>query len=405
MNTETRKYDIILWGATSFVGKLIAEHMLNRFGCDGDVKWAIAGRNKSKLNSLIESLGLKSDSLDVYVGDCEDQDFLNDLASKTKVVITTVGPYIEYGEKLVRACAQNGTDYCDLTGEIPFVKQMLNKYHNIANQTGARIMHCCGVDSVPSDLGVYFTNKRSLQKFNEPVNRVKCFIKKFKGGFSGGTVASIRKNIEWAKKHKSEARQLANPYLICKNSDSFGKPRQPGNFAYYFNKHTGKWVSSFLMSGVNTKIVHASNELLHYPYSDSFLYDEKVMCKNKFKAMLNYYRLGFFIYVLSIKYLGDFVANVFLPKPGEGPSDEVREAGGYEYLFIGTTSSGNKIECNLKANKDPGYGSTAMIIPEVALLLAEDHETRKIKSGFVTPAILGDALIDRLAKYSQLKYE
>lgn len=215
MQDTPLKFDIIIFGATSFVGQIMTRYMIAQFAVDGDLKWAIAGRSQSKLNELKLSLGTTGEALDVFVADAADEDSLRSLCESTKVVVSTVGPYALYGEPLVKTCVALGTDYCDLTGEVQWIAKMLERYEDVAKISGARIVNSCGFDSVPSDLGVYFLQQHARQKFGQTCSSIKMRVKKMKGAASGGTVASMTNIFKEVASNPTLRKTLANPYAIC----------------------------------------------------------------------------------------------------------------------------------------------------------------------------------------------
>ncbi|MDX5297603.1 MAG: saccharopine dehydrogenase NADP-binding domain-containing protein, partial [Gammaproteobacteria bacterium] len=258
-------FDVIVFGATSFVGQILSRYLLDTFGLDGRLKWAIAGRSHTKLLELQHSLGAAAAQLPIRVADAEDASSLQTLCSQARVIVSTVGPYALYGEPLVKACAESGTDYCDLTGEVQWIKRMIDRYEPAARASGARIVHCCGFDSIPSDLGVYFLQQQTKARFGHPAARVKMRVKAARGGFSGGTVASMLNVTREAIADPALRKELANPYSICPASHGF-TARQPNPMGAEFDTDFASWTAPFVMAGINTRVVHRSNALFANAY-------------------------------------------------------------------------------------------------------------------------------------------
>ncbi len=398
-------FEIILWGATSFVGKLTAEYLMERHGVGGDVRWAIGGRNQSRLNALKEELGTGAADLSTIVGDAHDPVFLERMARETKVVATTVGPYTIYGKKLVEACVTDGTDYCDLTGEIPFVREMRDRHADAAKANGARIVQCCGFDSIPSDLGVFFLNRASNERHGKGLKSVSARVHAIKGGLSGGTVASFAGALTRAKSDPTSARILNDPYAMCP-AGRRGGPKQPKWDAVSYEKQTKSWLTPFLMAPVNTRVVHATNAILDYPYTTDFLYDERMVARSAIEAYA--IRAGMYLGLsaLSNPMMRSVMTSLFLPKPGGGPSRELREAGFFDLRFYGESLNGVRVSAKVTGDRDPGYGSTSKMFGEAALCLARDIPKSDVPGGFWTPAsAMGPHLVDRLIAHAGLTFE
>lgn len=404
-STDNRRFDIILWGGTSFVGMLTAEFLYRRHGVDGDIKWAMGGRNEEKLMAFRETLGPDADKIPLVIGDAQDEAFLDRLTGYTKVVLTTVGPYALYGRKLVAACARNGTDYCDLTGEIPFIQDMIDEHTEMAHQTGARILHCCGVDSIPSDAGVWFLNQKAMERFGEPVIKVQNEAREFKGAFSGGTVASLG-NV-WKEVTNSSAirKMVSNPYALCPAGMRSGV-KQPNLNAVKKSPVSKRWLAPFIMAPINTKVVHATNALCGYPYGEDFTYGEHFGLKSGTQARL----LGAGMAAGFLGYANPLtrpLVKAALPSPGEGPTRKQQEEGCFTMRFFGETAGGQKITAEVTGDRDPGYGSTSKMIGEVAACLAEDVPSRNAVPGGVMTvgASIVDKLIPRLVEHAGLTFE
>jgi short subunit dehydrogenase-like uncharacterized protein len=276
MTAASKTHDLVVFGATSFVGQILTRYLYQEFGLRGRLRWAIAGRSRAKLEQLRASLGRGGKKLPIVVADAGDDASLRVMCSACKVVASTVGPYALFGEPLVRACAQTGTDYCDLTGEPQWIRRMLQKYEASARKSGARIVHCCGFDSIPSDLGVHFLQREARARFGQPCNSIKMRVKAMSGGFSGGTVASALNAFREAAADPKLRRELANPYSLCPKGH-VSKTRQPSvKFAEY-DADFDSWVAPFLMAAPNVRMVHRTNALSGNAYGADFRYDEAVL--------------------------------------------------------------------------------------------------------------------------------
>ena len=403
---KSNQYDIVIFGATSFVGTLICEYMIKQFSMD-EVSWVLAGRSQQKLKELKNNLGDKGKDLPVIIADASDLEALKAMCEQTKVILSTVGPYDLYGETLIQACVETGTDYCDLTGEPHWIKKMLDCYEEQAKQSGARIVHCTGFDSIPSDLGVYFTQREAKQQLGRTCSDIKMRIKNMRGGASGGTIATALNIAKEIKKDPQVRRDLVNPYSLCPKNHGFKTRQKPVKLE--FDKSFNTWVGPFFMSSINTRIVHRSNALNGNSYGQNFHYSEGVMTgrgyKGKNRARGIYWGLVSFFVGAGIAPIRAFLARFVLAKPGEGPSLKAQQNGFYDFRFVGTTEDGQEIKTKVYGDMDPGYGSTAKIISQAAVCLAQEVSP-DVKGGFWTPAtIFGDNLIDRLNAHSGVTFE
>ena len=386
-----KTYDIIIWGASGFTGRLVVDYFCHSQS-NTNLAWAVAGRNDTKIKEV-----LNGRDIPVMIADSHDKDSLNDLVKKTKVILTTVGPYARYGSKLVEACVENGTHYCDLTGEVHWMRHMINKYQLIAKESGAKIVHTCGFDSIPSDIGVFFLQKNMREMHGVNAKQIKYRTRGFSGGASGGTVDSLMSMMEEAKKDPSIFKIISNPYsLNDKNAGLDG----PDKMSPYFDKDFNAWVGPFIMAGINTRVVRRTNELLDNIYGQDFMYDEGSITgkgpRGLIGASISGLVTGGMAGMASLKSTRSILQK-FLPKPGEGPTEEIMENGYFEIELLGIHPSDRSkdIRVWIHGDKDPGYKSTAKMISESALALAQDELS--IKGGFWTPAsIMGDSLINRL---------
>ncbi|HWK85019.1 MAG TPA: saccharopine dehydrogenase NADP-binding domain-containing protein [Caldimonas sp.] len=405
--------DVVAFGATSFVGKILCRYLLEEFGAHGELKWAAAGRSKAKLEELRDSLGAEAKTLPLVVADAADDASLRKLCASTRVVLSTVGPYALHGEPLVKACAESGTDYCDLTGEVQWIRRMVQRYEAAARRSGARIVHCCGFDSIPSDLGVHFLQRQALRRFGAPCTRVKMRVKAMRGGMSGGTVASMMNLVKEAAADPALRKELADPYSLCP-AGAAPKVRQPEVRSMEFDADFGAWVAPFVMSAINTRIVHRTNALSHQAYGADFRYDEAMLMGRGLKGQLAAAGmaagLAGFMLASAVGPLRAGLERFVLPKPGEGPSPDAQREGSFDLRFVGTTADGHQIRTKVTGDRDPGYGSTGKMLGQAAACLALDVGTGDGKAappgGFWTPAtIFGDRLIERLTDHSGLTFE
>ncbi|BDX06058.1 saccharopine dehydrogenase family protein [Planctobacterium marinum] len=401
------EFDFIVFGATSFVGKILCAYLTEHYS-DGSVKWAMAGRSATKLEALKTELGEKANLVPVIVADAADEQQLTAMANQTNLIVSTVGPYALYGEPLVKVCCETGTDYCDLTGETQWIAQMLDKYQAKAKASGARIVNCCGFDSIPSDMGVLFLQEKAHEQFGHYCYRVKMRVKAMKGGFSGGTVASLLNVAKEAAKDPALRRTLTNPYALCPANHPFFA-RQASNNKAKYDSDFQQWTAPFVMASINTRVVHRSNGLLEARYGKNFLYDEAMLSPSAFKAKAMAYGLGAFMVSAAVGPLRSAMESLFLPKPGDGPSPDEQENGFYNMHFFGETATGQTIKCKVTGDKDPGYGSTAKMLAETAIFFSQHSNDEKdscTDGGFWTPSTLfGMPLVERLSEKAGLTFE
>ncbi len=396
------KHDIVIFGATSFVGQILCRYMVGRHGTDGSsVQWAIAGRNEQKLAAVADSTGADVPQI---IADASDADAIAALCASTKLVISTVGPYALYGSKLVAAVAEAGIDYCDLTGEPQWMQKMIDRYQDRAVETGARIVHACGFDSVPSDLGVWYTQQQAIEQFGEPCTAISMGVKAMKGGASGGTVASMMNMLDEVAAEPELRQVLGNPYALAEKGDREG-PKQPNVTLPVHDDGLDSWLAPFVMAATNTRVVFRTHSLLGHPWGDDFTYGEAMMMGDGFggraKAMSMSGAMGGFMGAATVGPMRKVMGR-FLPEPGEGPTPEAQENGFYDMRFYGTTASGKEITTKVTGDRDPGYGSTSKILGEAALALLDSDA----EGGFWTPATaLNDDLIERLVEHAGLTFE
>ena len=408
---DNRPYAVVLYGATSFVGQITAKYLSQFLADSNDVEWAIAGRDEEKLKKLQSEISDSGSAkkVDIIIANSNDEASLDEMTKQAKVVISTVGPYLKYGEPLIKSCANNGTDYVDLTGEAIFIKDMMDKYQDTASQSGARIVNSCGFDSIPSDLGVYFTQQQAEKQFDEVCEKIHMRVKAAKGGLSGGTVASMATIFEEVGKDKSRRKQVANPYLLNDDADAPNVRQKNVSKPEYDSEH-GRWLAPFVMASINTRIVHRTNQLTDYEYGREFKYDEAMWMKDGVKGQLTSYALSAglfgFATTMMFKPSRELLSKHVLPKSGSGPSKSEQENGYFDIRFFGYTASNDSISTKVTGDRDPGYGSTSRMLAQSALCLAQDISHKDVKGGFWTPAsAMGDKLIARLEEHSGLSFE
>ncbi|ADB37803.1 saccharopine dehydrogenase family protein [Spirosoma linguale] len=396
-------FDIIVYGATSFVGQIITRYLFEQYGIGSSVTWAIAGRSETKLLAVRKSLGEMASALPFIVADARSADELTGLCRQTKVVVSTVGPYALYGEPLIKACAETGTDYCDLTGEVHWVKRMIDRYEPLAKQTGARIVHCCGYDSIPSDMGVYYLQQQAKVRFGTTCATVTMRVKAAKGGASGGTIASVFNLVKEASTDAALRKELANPYSICPPvADK--RPKQTPILSVKYDEDANAWMAPFVMAAVNERVVQRSNAFLHY--HPNFTYNEAMLTGKGVVGLLASTAvtagIGGFMMAVAARPLRGLIGRL-LPKPGEGPSPEAQRTGFFVHDVYGKTDTGQTIQVRVSGDRDPGYGSTAKMIAQAGLCLAQDIAKTEKTGGFYTPATgFGDQLLNRLQAHSGL---
>ncbi len=405
-NRSQRQYDVVVFGASSFVGQIVSRHLWLRQLGGTSFHWALAGRSLQRLEILQEQLGLGAEMLPLLLADAADIASLRQMVSQTRVLISTVGPYSLFGSLVVQACAECGTDYCDLTGEVPWVSRMLAAWSQTARESGARIVPSCGFDSVPSDMGVQFLQERALQRFQEPASRVQLQVRQIRGGFSGGTVASMLQVVQEAVADASVRRLLANPYALCAEAQEC---RQPQLTWPEMDKHSGQWMAPFVMAAINTRVVHRSNALQQWSYGEDFRYDEVLLTGSGLQGRLTAWAvtgaIAAFMSSAAVRPTRRLLERFVLPAPGEGPSAQEQETGGYQLVLWGMTASGRRIAVGVTGDRDPGYGSTAKILGEAALTLAFDVDRSQVPGGFWTPATaLGTVFRQRLCQHAGMTF-
>jgi short subunit dehydrogenase-like uncharacterized protein len=388
---SSSKFDIVVYGATGFTGQLIAEYLAAHYAGKDDPKWAMAGRSTEKLAAVRDAIGAPKDT-SLIVADAGDPASLKAMVDQTKSVITTVGPYLLYGNELLAACVAAGVDYFDLCGEPIWMRQKIDQHEAAAKKSGARIVFSCGYDSLPFELGVFCAQEEAKKAFGAPAARVKGRVRKMSGTLSGGTAASMRAIVEATMRDLSLVTMLRDPFVL---TPGFDGPKQPLGNRPVFDEDLKSWTAPFVMANINTRNVHRSNMLLGFPYGKDFVYDEMVMTGPGEQGEA----IAKKVMAANNKFSGAEV-----PKPGEGPSKEERENGSYDLLFMAIAPDGRQARAAVKGDRDPGYGSTSKMISECAICLLRD--TPDVPAGIWTPgAAMGDRLIKRLVDHAGLTFE
>lgn len=392
-----RDYDIVIWGASGFTGRLVAEYLYKNYNYK-DLKWAIAGRDKEKLNTVRENY--LDENIPIILADSFDESSLVEMVKKTNVVCSTVGPYAKYGSLLVKSCVNNGTNYCDLAGEAQWIRKMIDLYHDKAIDNNVKIVNSCGYDSIPSDMGVYFINK-NLSKKNL---KIKMRVTGTKGGYSGGTYASMQNIIKEASLDREVRKSLTNPYGLNPVGEQKGNDKRDLSSVVY-DSEIKSWIAPFLMAGINTRIVRRSNALSKYKYGKGFKYDESIMTGQGIKGRLNGIMLSLPLIFLAAKpgSLLNKISSFFVPKPGDGPNKKERESGYFSSRFFVFDEESNASVFKVTGDRDPGYGSTSKMLAESAVCIAKDNLEDKF--GVLTPSYaMGDHILNRLISKAGLTF-
>lgn len=394
-----RDLDIVVFGATGFVGRLAAEHLLAH--APDEVRIGLAGRSREKLEAVRDDLGGRAAAWPLLVVDAGDRADVEALAASTRVVLTTVGPYLRYGLPLVEACAAAGTDYVDLTGEVLFVRDTLAHCADAAAASGARIVHSCGFDSVPSDLGVLLLAEAARADEAGLLEDTAMVVRSMKGGISGGTIDSARAMAEAVAADRSLLGAMTDVYALSPDRES--EPDvgpSPDAAPIRRDSSVGSWVGPFVMAPYNTRVVRLSNALQEHAYGRRFRYREAMAYGEDLGAPLR-------AAAVSAGVAAGIAAMAFgptrslldkvLPAPGDGPDEETRRNGSFETETRTRTSTGAAYRCVIAADGDPGYQATAVMIGESALALVLDRERLPDRAGVLTPASgIGAVLADRL---------
>lgn len=407
MNDSPREFDLVVFGATGFTGRLVAEY-LQLSGAAG-ARWAIAGRSLDKLAQVRDALHLPP-AVALLQADAGDAAALKALVARTRCVITTVGPYQLYGDPLATACAEGGTDYVDLCGEPLWMARMIDKLAPLAAKSGARIVFSCGFDSIPFDLGVVYLQAEAQRRYGAPLPEVRGRVARLKGTFSGGTFASLMETLEAVRREPALAKTLANPFALA---GGFKGPRQPADQDAAFDAWADAWAGPFVMATINTKNVHRSNVLRGHPWGENFVYSEKLLTgrpgqgdKGRRKAVALARLTWLQNLALGFGPTRALLRRFVLTQPGDGPDQAAREAGRYEVWFTGKSARGETLRAIVRGDRDPGYGSTCKLISEAALCLVQDVGREATPGGVWTPgSAMGLALVRRLHERAGLSFE
>ena len=384
-----REFDIVVYGATGYTGRLVAEHFVREYGGRANApKWAMAGRSRGKLDDVRQAIGAPLDT-PLVIADADDPASLEAMCRRARVVLTTVGPYQLYGDALVAACVKTGTDYADLCGEPAWMREQIDKHHAAAKASGARICFSSGFDSIPFDLGVLMLQKEAVARFGRPAPRVRGRVRGMQGTFSGGTAASLTATVKAVAKNPRLIPILQSPFGL---TPGFEGPDQPSGLVPRYEDDLGKWAAPFIMATINVKNVHRTNFLSGFPYGEDFRYDEMMLTSPGEAGKA------------AAHAVAEMLKNPFgakPPKPGEGPSKAERESGFYDVLFVGAMLSGETLRYGVKGKYDPGYGSTSRMLGETGMaLLACDAP-----GGVGTPgSFLGEALVERLEEHADISF-
>ncbi|WP_424940411.1 saccharopine dehydrogenase family protein [Aliiroseovarius sp. S253] len=406
-----REFDVVLWGATGATGRRAAHHLARRSEECG-IRLAIGGRNQSKLETVRAELPGSGTNIPILVGDSLDAAFMASMTAQTRVVVSTVGPFALYGSELVAACARNGTHYCDLTAEPQWMRAMIDAHEQMAQNTGARIVHACGHDSIPSDLGVQFLQEIALSRHGTCCKRVTTRVTRMKGGFSGGTAASFLNAMHLRETDPEFDRLSVDPYALCPEGMRQGPDgpdrMMPVEVTWDADLHA--WTKPYFMGPMNSKVVRRSNAIMGYPYGRDFRYQETALTRGGFGgwwAALRYAIFGRALLIaMAIPVTRGMLKRHVLPKSGEGPSKEVRETGSYEIMQVGELPDGTILKLRITGQGDPGVRSTTLMLTEAALCLAEDEAKLPVGGGFWTPAAaMGKLLRNRVTAHAGLFFE
>jgi short subunit dehydrogenase-like uncharacterized protein len=405
MTRTEPQYDLILWGATGVAGGLVAEYLTDQYEPE-TLSLAVGGRNKEKLESVAAALSRDSErwaEIPVVIGDATDPDSLRDIAGSTRVVCTTVGPYTKYGSPLVGACVENGTDYCDLTGEVNWIRETIDRYHEEAIDTGARIVHSCGFDSVPADVGTALVQSFAEDEFDSHCEICRIYVDDVSGGVSGGTLASAAATFEAASSDPVARQTLRNPYSLAPPGERHGV--DPGEQRWArMDELRSLWTAPSPMAAVNERVVRRSNALRGYPWGREFRCTEVIPTgpglRGAATATLVASGLGLVRGAMSVGPIRTALRRFVFPDPGEGPTNEQMRTGHFSVRVLGrgTTREGPfTVEATVGAELDPGYGATARMLGESALCLLRDETDSPLDGGVLTPAsAIGTPLADRL---------
>jgi len=395
-----RAYDVILYGATGFVGKQTVQYFAN-YASTSEVRWAIAGRNRQKLESVKAQVGAGANSAGILVADSQNQSAVDEMVAQTHVLLSTAGPFALYGTPIVDACVRSRTHYVDITGETPWVKTLITRYHQQAAAEGTRIIPFCGFDSVPSDLGTHLIVRYIQQELGAFCTEVKAYFQAF-GGFNGGTLASAFNLHESGQWEEVSDLFLLNPSGTYSQAE-VQRNRDP-EYPHY-DKELKTWIAPFFMGPINTRVVRRSQALYDQwqnPYGSEFIYQEYL----KFDEPLAWFQatgvtaaMGLFGTMMEQPMLRPLFKSL-VPQPGNGPSEKTMNEGWFRCELRGKASNGRLVRGLIQDQGDPGNRATVKFVCESALTLALHQDKLpggRSRGGILTPATgLGDILANRL---------
>jgi short subunit dehydrogenase-like uncharacterized protein len=409
---DQREFDIVIWGATGWVGRRVAQHLASRYGSAGPLRWAMAGRNQAKLEAIRSALDPPAPDVDILLAESHDPASLRALVERTRVVCSTVGPFAKYGSELVAACSETGTHYCDISGEVPWIRRMIDRHSAEAERTGARIVHACGFDSIPSDLGVLYLQRAARDRRGEPCPRIRMRVRSMKGGLNGGTAATFLYSTEQAPKDPDIGRLMREPYSLNPEGHRNGPdlPDRIRDTRVEYDEELAGWTMPFSMGPMNAKIVRRTNALDGYPYGEDFSYGEAILAGagllGRIRATLGALATGGFMLALGWRPARRFLATRVLPKPGEGPSQSVREGGSFDLVFVGRWDDGEVLSVRAAGPGDPNTEATSRLAFEAAVCLAEDEDRIAVGGGSWTPvSAMGELLLSRITEDGVMSFK
>ena len=399
-----RRHDLVVWGATGVAGGFLAEYLTGQYA-PTDLSLALGGRDADRLDALESDLtdGSGWDDIPVVTGDATDQESLRDIALNASVICTTVGPYTTYGTPLIEACIEAGTDYCDLTGEVNWVRETVDRFHEAAVDAETRIVHSCGFDSVPADIGTLLVQSSAMEEFDTPCETVRIYLEEGSGTVSGGTLGSFAALFEAVSSDPVARQTLRNPYSLAppgeRDGVDPGVQRRPRN-----DRLRSVWTAPSPMAPVNERVVRRSNALLGYPWGREFRCTEVIPTGSGVGgvagASLIAGGIGLFTAAMSVGPLRSALRRFVFPDPGEGPTSEEAENGHFTVRVLGrgtATDGPFTVEAEFGADRDPGYGATARMLGEAGMCLLRDETESPLPGGVLTPASgIGEPLAERL---------
>ncbi len=402
---ESRPYHIVVFGATGFTGQLVAAYLYEAYPPGREathgITWAMAARDRAKLEEVRADLDIHG--VDLLVADSHDAASLGAMCAQAEVVISTVGPYAVHGSKLVATCVKTRTDYCDLSGEVPWMRRMIEAHHDHAREWGVRIVHACGFDSIPSDIGVLHHQREAQAAHGEFCESIEMIVATARGGFSGGTFASLNNVLAEASRSDKVASILLDPYSLNLPAPD-GAADENDQKGVRFSESFDTYTAPFVMAGINTRIVRRSHAMAGFPYGRDFAYSEATATGPDLGGRLTAAVTALGIGVVGgTGVIGEAIRGL-APKPGSGPSAEEREAGYFKLKFFGKTPSGKTLRTAVTGKRDPGYGCTSRMLAESAVALALTRGEGRA-GGVLTPALaIGEELLEALPERADVVF-